>query len=314
MRLIKVLLFTLSLAAFIPLPAEAASPVFGSVVAIGGSASDIALDESRGLLYIANFGGNTIQVMSTANNSIASSMNVLPWPGAIALSPDAQYLLVAHFCNLSTTSSTSTSTSTSSSTTTPVATSPACSNAITSIHLADQTQQVYSLASSPLAVAFLGTGQALIVTTTNILLLDPRTGQAKLVQTIASVASSLPVPAATFPSQILQASLSASADGKTIWGVAGAASSSASSSTSSSASSGGQLVFQYTGATNTISASLFVASPSLLPRISTASDGSYAMVGWLMIGSGMYVKARYPVTLQSSNLTGSAIDSANGLV
>src|SRR6266498_2852485 len=32
--------------------------VFGRVVPIGGNASDIALDESRGVLYIANFTAN----------------------------------------------------------------------------------------------------------------------------------------------------------------------------------------------------------------------------------------------------------------
>ena len=105
--------------ASVPPPAlQATTPVFGSVVAIGGSASDIALDETRGLLYIANFGAHTIQVMSTVDNTIHSSMNVLPWPGAMALSSDAQYLLIAHYCNGQT--------------------SPACINAITSIHLADQ--------------------------------------------------------------------------------------------------------------------------------------------------------------------------------
>jgi len=30
---------------------------FGSVVPIGGHAADIALDEPRGVLYVANFGG-----------------------------------------------------------------------------------------------------------------------------------------------------------------------------------------------------------------------------------------------------------------
>src|SRR5271165_6854856 len=78
--------------------AQGGAPVFGSVVSIGGSASDIALDESRGLLYVADFGAHVIDVMSTASNTIQSSINVLPWPGAIALSADAQYLLAAHFC------------------------------------------------------------------------------------------------------------------------------------------------------------------------------------------------------------------------
>ena len=76
-------------------PCAAAS--FGTVVAIGGQASDIALDESRGLLYIANFTANRIDVMSHADNTIHTSINVAAQPGAGALSRDAQYLLVAHY-------------------------------------------------------------------------------------------------------------------------------------------------------------------------------------------------------------------------
>src|SRR5664280_380096 len=70
---------------------------FGTVVPIGGHASDAALDESRGLLYIANFTANRIEVMSTADYSIHTSMNVAPQPGALSLSPDSKYLLVAHY-------------------------------------------------------------------------------------------------------------------------------------------------------------------------------------------------------------------------
>ena len=69
---------------------------FGTAVPIGGHASDIALDESRGVLYIANFTANRIEVMSTADFSIRTSMNVAPQPGALSLSPDSKFLLVAH--------------------------------------------------------------------------------------------------------------------------------------------------------------------------------------------------------------------------
>ena len=79
-------------------PCVAAS--FGTVVPIGGHASDIALDESRGVLYIANFTANRIEVMSTADYSIRTSMNVAPQPGALSLSPDSQFLLVAHYGSL----------------------------------------------------------------------------------------------------------------------------------------------------------------------------------------------------------------------
>ncbi len=275
----------LTLAVAAALAAPASAPTFGSVVAIGGSASDIALDESRGLLYVANFGAHVIEVMSTGSSAIQASINVLPWPGAIALSPDAQYLLVAHYCN--------------------GVTAPACTNAITSIDLANNNaQQIFPLATPPLGVAFLGTGQALVITTTNILLLNPTSGQNQLVETITSVAMNVPVPLATFPGQILQAALAASADGSTIWGIA-------------SAGTPAQLVFQYTGLTNSISGLIVTSSPLLLPRISSAADGSYAMVGYTLVGTrggSLYLKGRYPDAIASLNITGSAIDSVGGTI
>src|SRR5579871_3269285 len=127
--------------------------VFGSVVAIGGTASDIALDEANGLLYVADFGSSTIDVLTLSDNTIHTSLNVAPNPGSIALSPGAQYLLIAHYGNGTT--------------------SPQGSNIVTSIHLADNSRQVFSLNEPPLAVAFTGNGQAVIVTTANVLTMDP---------------------------------------------------------------------------------------------------------------------------------------------
>ena len=51
------------------LAAAAWGGTFGTVVSIGGEASDLALDETRGVLYIANFTANRIDVMSLATNT-----------------------------------------------------------------------------------------------------------------------------------------------------------------------------------------------------------------------------------------------------
>src|SRR6185295_15019905 len=72
---------------------------YGRVVAIGGQASDIALDEGRGVLYIANFTANRIEVMNLADLSIPRSINVSPQPASLAISPDGGYLVVGHFGN-----------------------------------------------------------------------------------------------------------------------------------------------------------------------------------------------------------------------
>ena len=273
-------------AALIPASAKAATAAFGSVVAIGGNASDIALDEARGQLYVANFGAGVIDVVSTADNTIHSSINVLPFPSALALSYDGHYLLVAHYCNVAA----------------PPASGPSCNNALTSIDLIAGTKQVFSLGSAPLGIAFVRSGgAALIVTTTNFLWLDPGTGATRVVQTIANVAKTISVPLATFPGQIVQASLTASVDGNSVWGIA-------------SAGTQSQLIFRYNAGDGTFDASYYVSSPPLLPRISTANDGSYAMVGYALIGPGAVLKGRYPDVIASANITGSAVDSVNRII
>ena len=117
---------------------------FGRVVPIGGNASDIALDERRGVLYIANFTANRIEVMNTSDLSISRSINVNAQPGTIALSPDGQYLVVGHSGK--------------------VAPPAPGDNLLTVINLNTNAKQTFTLASTPLAVAFSADGQALVVT------------------------------------------------------------------------------------------------------------------------------------------------------
>src|SRR5436305_9887612 len=117
-------LLPIALAALMSTAAPSVAATFGTVVPIGGHASDIALDESRGLLYIANFTANRIEVMSTADYSIHTSMNVAPQPAALAISGDAKYLMVAHYGSITPTDSSR--------------------NAITLINLTDNTRQTFT--------------------------------------------------------------------------------------------------------------------------------------------------------------------------
>ena len=254
---------------------------FGTVVPIGGTAADIALDEGRGVLYVADVGSSTIDIMSTASNSIQSSINVAPNPISIALSPDDQYLLVAHYGN-----------------TTPANPSQ---NLITLIHLADHTAVTYTTFDPPLGVAFVNTGKALIVTTTSFLLFDPATGQITVIETLADVAVALPVSLNTFPGQFVETAMTASADGSRVWGIGGAG-------------TGTQIIYVYNAANNTVFAETYVSSPALLPRVSAAADGSYAMVGWSLLSINGYLAGRYPNVLPSVNITGHVIDSKNGII
>jgi hypothetical protein len=275
------------LATGLSMPAPASAQVFGSVTPIGGSASDIALDEQRGLLYIANLGAGLIDVMSTTDGTIHNSINVAALhPGALAISKDAQFLLIANYANGFTT--------------------PAGINAITLIHLADNSVQTFQTGDPPLGVAFLGNGLALIVTTTSILSFSPVSGQTAVLGTFANLAMALPVPQATFPGQILEAAVATSGDGYTVWGVA-------------SAGSASQMIYRYDSRTSTIYATGYVSSPALLPRVSVSNDGTYAMIGYSLIGTNRlnpsgFLQGRYPAVISSNIITGNAIDSANGII
>src|SRR5271168_3783868 len=79
------------------LVAAAWGQTFGTVVPIGGEAADLALDESRGVLYIANFTANRIDVMTLANNQIQTSINLSGPPTSLSMSPDNHWLLVAQY-------------------------------------------------------------------------------------------------------------------------------------------------------------------------------------------------------------------------
>ena len=68
-------------------------------MSIGGEAADLALDEARGVLYIADFTGNTIDVMSLRTNTITTSINVAAQPSSISMSPDGHYLVATNFGN-----------------------------------------------------------------------------------------------------------------------------------------------------------------------------------------------------------------------
>src|SRR6476620_917210 len=89
----------LNLALAFTLATSAWAGTFGKVIPIGGHASDLALDEARGVLSIANFTANRIEVMSLSDHSIQRSLNVASQPGALALSADGKYLVVTHYGN-----------------------------------------------------------------------------------------------------------------------------------------------------------------------------------------------------------------------
>ncbi len=67
---------------------------------IWAAAPDIAHDEPHGVVYVANFAANRIDVVSLANHKTGNSISVAPYPGwLLALPPDRHLLLIAHCGN-----------------------------------------------------------------------------------------------------------------------------------------------------------------------------------------------------------------------
>ena len=260
------------------MPSRAAT--FGTVVPIAGPASDIALDESRGLLYIANFTANRIDVMSTADYSIHSSMNVAPQPAALAISFDSQFLLIAHYGNF---------------------TAPQTGqNLVTLINLNSNTRQTFATGDPPLGVAFTADGEALIVTTTSFVVLDPVSGAMQVLATFANLGQSLPTALATFPSQVISAALATSADGSTVYGIA--------------SSGSAQAFYRYRANGHQLYAIGIVAVPTPLPRVSVAADGSWCMIGQYRLDPTATDLAQFPNSATSTQIGGNAIDSKAGII
>jgi uncharacterized protein (TIGR03437 family) len=255
-------------------PAFAAT--FGTVVPIGGHASDVALDESRGVLYISNFTANRIEVMSTTDFTIQRSMNVAPQPSSLSLSPDNQYLLVSHFGNQ----------------TTP----DPSRNAITLINLNSNARQTFTTGDVPLSVAFMADNTALIVTTSGLWKFDPLSGSINVLASFTSLAAQkLTVELGTFPTQVILAETSTSPDRMYAYGVAD--------------DGKDQAFFRYDLNLGQIFAIGFTASPKPLPRVTVAADGSWAMVGQYKIDSRMRLLAQFPNSATATNIGGIALDT-----
>jgi uncharacterized protein (TIGR03437 family) len=262
--------------------AGALAGTFGTVVPIGGEAADIALDPTRGVLYVANFTANRIDVMSLANLQIQTSINVAAQPSSISVSPDGHWLLAAHYGNN---------------------TAPASpTNALTLIDLTNNyASQTFALSNAPLGVAFGADGNALVVTTQAFLLLNPTLGAMQTLQTISQVATnSIPQPPASFPGNIVQASIAASADGLTIAGFGG---------------SSPYLLFRYNVATQGITSSFYVSSPPAGPRtVSLSDNGSLASFAWWLSDANFVTTAEFPTPSGTLNIGSTLIDSSRNLV
>jgi uncharacterized protein (TIGR03437 family) len=282
--------------------ALASAATSGRVVPIGGHAADIALDERGGVLYIANYGAGSIDVMSLSDLSISRSISVPAYPGSLALSPDRHYLVIGHYASKD-----------------GATLLQPGQDALTVLDLTNNQKRTYGLSSGPVGVAFGNDGLALVLTQNDFLLFDPASGAVTTAGSVANVASqTLPVAAATFPPQIIGGSITATADGLHILGIAGITPDTGSGST--------LMKFSYNVAQKSITAeTLFTTAPSLGPRVlSVSRDGSYFMTGWALFGCGLSfardctaagpLLAQWPNGSGSLNVGSVAIRSSKSLI
>src|SRR5690606_17697917 len=129
---------------------------------------------------------------------------VTPQPAAtsgIAISPNGQWLVA---------------------TSQPVTSSVAQQSSVTVVNLNDTSdRRHFAFTEQPLGVAFQSNNMAVIITETSLREFDPTDGSSKLLFTFEDGTGPvvLPVAAPTLPREILTANISASADGRWIFGV-----------------------------------------------------------------------------------------------
>jgi len=263
---------------------HASAATFGKPIVIGGQAADLVLDEPRGVLYIANFTGNRIEVMSLETGVIQTSFNVASQPASLALSPDRRWLLIAHYGNFA-------------------APSPS-RNGLTLINLETNQRQTFAMTSTPLSVAFGSDGLALVATSNAFLLFDPITGSTRTLQLIADLAlKTLPVPFNNYPQNVVASSSMATRDATRIYGVLQA-----------STSDSDVLVYRYDVGQVLLSGGR-VSQPALAPRtLSTNAVGSNVLVGWAMLNENFVNVSQFPNASGVLNVGGHVIDSERGLI
>jgi len=257
---------------------------FGTVVPIAGHASDVALDEKRGLLYVANLTGNRVDVLSTTTKTVLgnSSFPASPYPASVSLSPDGQFLVVTHFRNFED----------------PVT----WSNVITVRDLTYNTSRTLTLPAPPLGVAFGADGKAFIATMKDFQLLDPASGVLEVLDTVAGVtAKTLPVEWAKFPPEIHRASVAASGDRQVVYGVA------------ETGAEDQEVVFRYWVPAKKVEVVYWTSSPPLGPRtMAVNQDGKVCLTGWGLFLRGEILLAQFRNASGSFNVGGLALDSARG--
>ncbi|HEV2199439.1 MAG TPA: hypothetical protein VGR73_06445 [Bryobacteraceae bacterium] len=280
--------FAKVIAAVALLPWAARAATFGTVVQVHGAVSDIALDETRGHLYAANFAAYRVEVMDTASRTLISSIPVSAPPSAVAVSPDGHYLVIGRY-------------QTPNSTILGGFFPNTGGLSIVDLNTGVIVRNI-ELPSPVLSVTFGGDGKALVISRvfatlppnaecvtgtplsgSNIVLLDPASGALQPIAACIALSRLLPqnpsageadVLLSVAPMEIIQTAAAVSGDGKTII-ILGAA------VPDDSASSKNSVFLQYDVPSQSIGGGAGTSAPAMGPR-SIASDmtGANVLEGW----------------------------------
>ena len=254
---------------------------FGQIIALPGHINDVAVDEVRQLVYAGNFSAGRVEVISMTTNQRISSFPTSPEPSAMsgmAMSLDARFLVAINV---------------------PVTSGVAQLASITAINLNDSSdRRHFPLADTPLAVTFISGGDALIVTTTRLLLFDPEDGSTRELIDLENPPADviLPAPLPTFPREVVTASVATSADGNWVYGLSDAF----------------LFVYQVFQPTGLLSFRLTdgLVKPPVFNEVSVSGDGQYAMMAQLLVNRRLRIVADTPEAVDGDGSIGAhAIDS-----
>ena len=254
---------------------------FGQIIALPGHINDVAVDEVRRLVYAGNFSAGRVEVISMTTNQRISSFPTSPEPSAMsgmAMSLDARFLVAINV---------------------PVTSGVAQLASITAINLNDSSnRRHFPLADTPLAVTFVAGGDALIVTTTRLLLFDPEDGSTRELIDLENPPADVvfPAPLPTFPREVVTASVATSADGNWVYGLTNEF----------------LFVYQVFQPTGLLSFRLTagLVNPPVFNDVSVSGDGQYAMMAQLLVNRRLRIVADTPEAVDGDGSIGAhAIDS-----
>lgn len=280
---------------------------FGTVVPIHGTVSDIAVDDSRGRAYAANFSGYRVEVVDRASRRLLSPILVSAPPSAVALSPDARFLAIGEYQK-------------------PLGGQDQGfqpdSGGLTIVNLTSGGLLHFDFASPVLTVSFGSDGKALVVTrinppdmdgniAPNILVVDPVLGIISGLTVVPFQSRDLVVPLVTFPGETVQAAAGVSGDLKQILVLGAATKDDGASSTQS-------IFMRYDVPTQTVSPILFETSPPQGPRaVSVDQTGQNVLDGWGLnrfLNGSPYLWAQFPAVTGKFNLGSHVWDRGRNLI